>query len=262
MKRRICASASPRRRPDGKPASASHKATSAGQVRSGREEKQDETCRRHRHGDRVVDRQHTPGGGRLAARGEDRASSRADKYAELGFRSQVHGMPTLDALEGRRPPRHALSRRRHRLEPCRHGSGDRRRRPWPKRSLQRAHRHHHGLRRPLDHTSSSTPPISTRTKGPKRVGPFAVPQGHVLDRLGDARRLVQDQGRQLFDLLGLRDVESLHRQRLRTDSVGQAGHDVRRRLRGAGLGALGAVRRDGRHVLVLQRHAGDGLARL
>jgi len=35
---------------------------------------------------------------------------RADKYAELGFRC--------------RPPRHALSRRRRRLESCGDGAGD------------------------------------------------------------------------------------------------------------------------------------------
>ncbi len=47
--------------------------------------------------------------------------------------------------------------------------------------------------------------------------------------------LVQDQGRQLFDLVGLRDLEPLHRQCLRTDPVGQAGRDLRRRLRGTRL---------------------------
>ena len=52
----------------------------------------------------------------------------------------------------------------------------------------------------------------TRTKGPKRVGPFAVPKAHVVDRLRNAGHLVQDQGRELFDLVGLRDVEPLHRQ--------------------------------------------------
>ena len=75
---------------------------------------------------------------------------RADKYAELGFRSQVHGAPTLDASESRRPPRHALSRRRRRLEPCRHGPGDPRRRFEAERNFQRAHRHRHGLGRAFD----------------------------------------------------------------------------------------------------------------
>ncbi len=88
----------------------------------------------------------------------------------------------------------------------------------------------------------------TRTKGPKRVGPFAVPKAMSLDRLGDARHLVQDQGRQLFDLVGLRDLQPLHRQRLRDDPVRQAGRDLRRRLRGARLDAVGAVRRHGRDV--------------
>ena len=37
-------------------------------------------------------------------------------------------------------------------------------------------------------------------------------EGDVVDRVGDARDLVQDQGRQLFDLVGLRDLEPLHRQ--------------------------------------------------
>ena len=45
---------------------------------------------------------------------------RADKYAELGFRSQVHGAPSLDP-EG---VVDALSRWRGCLEPRCHGAGD------------------------------------------------------------------------------------------------------------------------------------------
>ena len=75
---------------------------------------------------------------------------RAEKYAELGFRCQVHGAPTLDPSEFGRPARDALPRRRRRLEPCRHGAGDPRRRPRGDRDLQRAHRHHHGLGRAVD----------------------------------------------------------------------------------------------------------------
>ena len=44
------------------------------------------------------------------------------------------------------------------------------------RHLQRAHRHHHGLGRPLDPHASSRPPTTPASKGPKRVGPFAVPK--------------------------------------------------------------------------------------
>ena len=77
----------------------------------------------------------------------------------------------------------------------------------------------------------------TTEKGPEARRPVRGAEGDVVDRLGDARHLVQDQGRELFDLVGLRDLEPLHRQRRRDDPVGQAGHGVRRRLRGARLDA-------------------------
>ena len=89
---------------------------------------------------------------------------------------------------------------------------------------------------------------TTRTKGPEARRPVRGAEGDVVDRVGDARHLVQDQGRELFDLVGLRDLEPLHRQCGRDDPVGQAGHDLRRRLRGARLDAVGAVRRHGRDV--------------
>ena len=88
-----------------------------------------ETRRRHRHGHRFLDRQQYAGSAAPACARRAPASSRAEKYAELGFRCQVHGAPTLKPEDDRRPPRDALSWRRHRLEPCRHGSGDPRRRP-------------------------------------------------------------------------------------------------------------------------------------
>ena len=53
-----------------------------------------------------------------------------------------------------------------------------------------------------------------RNKGVKRIGPLRRAQGHELRPLGDAGDLVQDPGRQLFDLLGLRDIHPLHRRRL------------------------------------------------
>ena len=74
----------------------------------------------------------------------------ADRYKELGFRCQVHGAPQIDpeGMLDRRAP--ALPRRRHRLEPHRHGAGDPRFRAGERRGLQRADRPHHGVRRPLD----------------------------------------------------------------------------------------------------------------
>lgn len=60
-----------------------------------------------------------------------------------------------------------------------------------------------------------------RTKGPKRVGPFAVPKAMSSTALRDIGDLVQDQGRQLFDLVGLRHVEPLHRNAYETIQVGK-----------------------------------------
>src|SRR5215475_8729227 len=101
--------------------------------------------------------------------------SRADKYAELGFRSQVHGAPTLDPTE-------AVDRRAMRFL----GGGA----AWNHVAMEQAIRDA-GLE-PSDVVNPRTGIImgsgglSTRTiveaadvaraKGPKRVGPFAVPK--------------------------------------------------------------------------------------
>jgi 3-oxoacyl-[acyl-carrier-protein] synthase-1 len=100
---------------------------------------------------------------------------RADKYAELGFRSQVHGAPTLDPAE-------AVDRRALRFL----GGGA----AWNHVAMEQAIRDA-GLE--ADDVSNEMTGIimgaggpSTRTiveaadiarsKGPKRVGPFAVPK--------------------------------------------------------------------------------------
>jgi len=100
---------------------------------------------------------------------------RADKYAELGFRCQVHGAPTLDASE-------AVDRRAMRFL----GGGA----AWNHVAMEQAIRDA-GLEAPdVSHEMTgiimgsggpSTRAIveaadTTRTKGPKRVGPFAVPK--------------------------------------------------------------------------------------
>ena len=100
---------------------------------------------------------------------------KADKYAELGFRSQVHGMPTLDASK-------VVDRRAMRF----HAAGT----AW----------NHVAMDQAIADAGLSEAEISndrtgiimgsggpsakvivdsadlTRTKGPKRVGPFAVPK--------------------------------------------------------------------------------------
>src|SRR4051794_29513029 len=100
---------------------------------------------------------------------------RADKYAELGFRSQVHGAPTLDPAE-------AVDRRAMRFL----GAGA----AWNHVAMEQAIRDA-GLE--TDEVSNDMTGIimgsggpstraiveaadTTRSKGPKRVGPFAVPK--------------------------------------------------------------------------------------
>ena len=100
---------------------------------------------------------------------------RADKYVELGFRSQVHGAPTLD-------PEGSLDRRAMRF----HAAGT----AWNHVAMDQAIRDA-GLE-PADISNERTGIIMgsggpsartivesadiTRSKGPKKVGPFAVPK--------------------------------------------------------------------------------------
>ena len=187
--------------------------------------------------------------------------SRADEYAKLGFRCQVHGAPSLDPAE-------SVDRRAMRFL----GRGA----AWNHVAMEQAIRDA-GLE-DNEISNERTGIImgsggpSTRTiveaadttadKGPEARRPVRGAEGDVVDRVGDARHLVQDQGRELFDLVGLRDLEPLHRQRRRDDPVGQAGHGLRRRLRRPRLDHVGPVRRHGRDVVGLQPDAGQGLARL
>src|SRR6476469_3885409 len=100
---------------------------------------------------------------------------RADRYAELGFRCQVHGAPTLDPAE-------AVDRRAMRFL----GGGA----AWNHVAMEQAIRDA-GLE--ADEVSNDMTGIimgsggpstraiveaadTTRSKGPKRVGPFAVPK--------------------------------------------------------------------------------------
>jgi 3-oxoacyl-[acyl-carrier-protein] synthase-1 len=100
---------------------------------------------------------------------------RADKYAELGFRSQVHGMPTLDASQ-------VVDRRAMRF----HAAGT----AWNHVAMDQAildaglseaevSNERTGIIMgsggPSAHMIVESADL-TRTKGPKRVGPFAVPK--------------------------------------------------------------------------------------
>jgi 3-oxoacyl-[acyl-carrier-protein] synthase I len=101
--------------------------------------------------------------------------SRADQYAELGFRCQVHGAPTLD-------PAQSVDRRAMRFLGT--GSG------WNHVAMEQALRDAGLEQNEISHErigiimGSGGPSTRTiveaadiaRTKGPKRVGPFAVPK--------------------------------------------------------------------------------------
>lgn len=101
--------------------------------------------------------------------------SRADKYVELGFRSQVHGAPTLKADE-------IIDRRAMRF----HGGGT----AWNHVAMDQAIRDSGLESSDVSHERTglimgsggpSTRAIVeaadiTRSKGPKRVGPYAVPK--------------------------------------------------------------------------------------
>jgi 3-oxoacyl-[acyl-carrier-protein] synthase-1 len=100
---------------------------------------------------------------------------RAEKYAELGFRSQVHGMPTLDAST-------VVDRRAMRF----HAAGT----AWNHVAMDQAIRDAGLSENEISDErvgivmGSGGPSAKvivdsadlTRTKGPKRVGPFAVPK--------------------------------------------------------------------------------------
>jgi len=100
---------------------------------------------------------------------------KADKYAELGFRSQVHGAPTLD-------PEPMIDRRALRF----HGGGT----AWNHVAMDQAiadsglgedqiSNEHTGIIMGSGGPSTRTlieAADTARTKGPKKIGPFAVPK--------------------------------------------------------------------------------------
>ena len=153
-----------------------------------------------------------------------------------------------------RPPPHALHGQRCGLRLPRHEGSDRRRRPRRGRDLQRAHRSCCGLGRPDDRRHRAGGP-HRQGKGPQARRPVPGAARHVEHRLGQSRDRLQDQGPELFDQLGLLDLGALHRQRRRDHPARQGRPHVRGRRRGARLDAVGPVRRDGRDVVQVQRHA-------
>ena len=186
---------------------------------------------------------------------------KADDYAKLGFRCQVHGAPTLD-------PEEAVDRRAMRF----HGGGT----AWNHVAMDQAIRDA-GLED--DEISNERTGIimgsggpSTRTiveaadtaraKGPKRVGPFAVPKAMSSTASATLATWFKIKGVNYSISSACATSNHCIGNAYEIIQGGQAGRDLRRRLRGARLDALRAVRRHGRDVDEVQRPARGRLARL
>ena len=89
----------------------------------------------------------------------------------------------------------------------------------------------------------------TRSKGPKRVGPFAVPKAMSSTASATLATWFKIKGVNYSISSACATSNHCIGNADETDPMGQAGHDVRRRLRGARLDAVGAVRRHGRDVV-------------
>ncbi len=135
--------------------------------------------------------------------------SRADEYAKLGFRCQVQGAPTLN-------PADSVDRRAMRFL----GGGA----AWNHVAMEQAIRDSGVEEKDISNErtgivmGSGGPSCRAcrcrrhhAQQGAEARRSVCCAQGDVVDGVGHARDLVQNQGRELFDLIGLRHVQSLHR---------------------------------------------------
>ena len=168
---------------------------------------------------------------------------RADKYAELGFRCQVHGAPTLN-------PEDSVDRRAMRFL----GGGA----AWNHVAMDQAIRDA-GLE-PNEVSNERAGIImgsggpscraiieaadTARTKGPKRVGPFAVPKAMSSTASATLATWFKIKGVNYSISSACATSNHCIGNAMETIQYGKQ-VDFRRRLRGTGLVALGAVRRDG-----------------
>ena len=173
------------RGPEGRPVQGRASATSAGYLtrmrsavcaRNDADEAGYETCRRHRDGYRLVDRQQHPGSAGEPARGEVRhrraptsTPSSASAARSMARRRSIRPEPVdrraMRFLGGGTAWNHVA------MEQAIRDAGRR-----GERHLPRAHRHHDGLRRALDPTIVEAADTTRKNKSPKRIGPFAVPK--------------------------------------------------------------------------------------
>ena len=173
---------------------------------------------------------------------------KADKYAELGFRCQVHGAPKLD-WEG------MIDRKVRRFM----GEGA----AWNYIAMEQAIRDS-GLEETdvsnertgliMGSGGPSTRAIvqaadTTREKGPKKVGPFEVPKAMCSTNSATLATPYHIKGVSYSISSACSTSAHCIGNGCRADPARQAGHRVRRRRRGARLDAVGPVRRHERHVV-------------
>ena len=194
------------------------------------------------------------------------ASSAPRKYAEMGFRSQVHGAPTINpARRSHRPARDALPRRGRGLElQNRHGAGDPGFRAGRPRRVSDPSAPVSIMEAPADRPRAplSNSPTSPAAEGPKRVGPFAVPKAMSSTASATLATWFKIKGVNYSISSACATSNHCIGNAYLDDPDRQTGRDLRRRLRGTRLVAVGPVRRDGRDVLEIQRYAGYRLAPL
>ena len=186
---------------------------------------------------------------------------RADKYAELGFRCQVHGAPTLD-------PSEAIDRRAMRFL----GGGA----AWNHVAMEQAIRDA-GLEEPdvsnertgiiMGSGGPSTRTIVesadiTRSKGPKRVGPFAVPKSMSSTASATLATWFKIKGVNYSISSACATSNHCIGNAYETIQVGKQDMIFAGGCEELDWTLVGPVRRHGRDVVELQRHAGQGLARL
>jgi len=97
---------------------------------------------------------------------------------------------------------------------------------------------HHGLGRALDPNHRRGRRHAPQ-QGTQARWAFRRTQGDVIVGVGHARHLVQDQGRELLDLVGVRDLQPLHRNAYELIQWGKQDVMSAAGLRGARLDAVG-----------------------
>ena len=172
----------------------------------------------------------------------------APEYAELGFRSQIHGTIKMDIAEH-------IDRKQLRFM----GDGA----AYAVLAMEQAIADSGLTEEQVSNprtgliAGSGGPSTAnmmqafdtTREKGPKARRPLYGAALHVVDCVSLYRHLLQDQGGELLHHFGLLDIGALHFIGGGRHPQRQPGHCLRRRRRGASLDPVGAVRRDGGDVL-------------